>query len=219
MPHGRARHLLRATLQCLLPAGWLLSTACLPYGVGATAGTVRPGVTTSTVTFSSVGSAGSLRNDGFRLPAFDSEYRTGLDARTDYGLRITSMSGLVGSYKRRIAGEDTRAGVALQAEVGVVNFGSHAMAGGTLIVSGNEFASAVGFSGVRILAVTPMSAGAVYDSPTAGAFLGIRFRDGPIVVSPELGVFYDRSALRIRRSNWILVPSISVRAPERRRRF
>lgn len=215
----RARHVLRLTLRCLSSVVWILSTACLPYGVGATAATVRPGVVTKTMTFSSVGSAGSLRNDGVRVPALDHEYRSGLDARSDYGVRITSMSGLVGSYKRHVAGEDRRPGVALQGELGIVNFGSHAMAGGTLIVSGNEFATSVGYAGLRVLAVTPISEGAVYDAPTAGAFVGIRVGDGPLMVAPELGVFYDRSALKLRRSNWILVPSISLRLPERANRF
>jgi hypothetical protein len=71
--------------------------------------------------------------------------------------------------------------------------------------------------------VFPMSRSAVHDTPTAGGFVGMRMRFGDIDVSPELGVYYDHSALGIRSTNYIIVPGVSLtprtlRPPHRPRR-
>ena len=56
--------------------------------------------------------------------------------------------------------------------------------------------------------MAPLSKGAVGDSPTAGGFLGLRIGTERFGVSPEVGVFYDRSALGLRSRDVIVVPAI-----------
>jgi len=63
--------------------------------------------------------------------------------------------------------------------------------------------------------VAPISSGAVSDSPTAGVFAGVTIGDWLVSVRPELGVFYDRSALKLRQSNFIIVPALTL---QRRRK-
>jgi hypothetical protein len=50
----------------------------------------------------------------------------------------------------------------------------------------------------------------VHDDPTLGGFIGLRIGDDSLGVSPELGVFYDRSALGLRERNVIYVPALTV---------
>jgi hypothetical protein len=64
--------------------------------------------------------------------------------------------------------------------------------------------------------VIPMSRNAVHDSPTAGGYIGMRLCFGDVDVSPELGVYYDRSALGVRSTNYIVVPGISLTPHTRR---
>jgi hypothetical protein len=71
------------------------------------------------------------------------------------------------------------------------------------------------FGGVRAMQVVPLNAGAVHDSPTLGAFGGVQLGDGAFALRPELGVFYDRSALGVRSASFIVVPAITI---QRRRR-
>lgn len=186
---------------------------CLPYSMGATAATVPVGKPVSSISMASVRGASVLRGnrDGLAWPAQDAEFRNGLDDRSDIGVRVTSASGLVMSYKRRVIGTPLNGGVAVQGEGGFVNFGSHALAGVSVVASGNEYADAGLYGGLRMLAVTPITEGAVHDSPTAGGFVGMRLGNGSISVFPEVGVFHDRSALKIRDGAWIVVPSITFR--------
>ena len=59
--------------------------------------------------------------------------------------------------------------------------------------------------------VLPISSGAVSDTPTVGVFGGMRLRIGTsFSLSPELGVYHDQSALGLRDSDVILVPSITL---------
>jgi hypothetical protein len=104
--------------------------------------------------------------------------------------------------------------VALEGSGGIVNFGEHAMVGATLLASGRESAQVTPYGGVRVMQVAPLSRGAVHDAPSVGAFFGARFGRRDHGVSPELGVFYDPSALGIRRGNLLVVPSISVHGDE-----
>jgi hypothetical protein len=67
----------------------------------------------------------------------------------------------------------------------------------------------VPYGGLRVMQVAPLSSTAPRDRPTAGAFLGWRIGSRDIGIAPELGVFYDHSALHIRRGDVIVVPSIT----------
>jgi hypothetical protein len=196
----------------LLIAGTM--TGCLPYSMASTAATVIPGEVRVTGSMAVVGEAGKLRGEtDTRLPMYDAEARSGIDERSDVGVRLTSVSGVVVSYKRRLAGRTT-GGPALsgQIEGGFVNLGLHALGGLSLLASGDEFSSAALFGGVRALAVAPLSSSAVRDTPTIGGFIGVRLGNKSLSILPEVGVFRDRPALGLglRTSPWIVVPSVSV---------
>ena len=55
-----------------------------------------------------------------------------------------------------------------------------------------------------------MNKGAVHDSPTLGGFFGARLGSLIAGISPELGIFYDHSALKIHKGNVLFVPAITV---------
>jgi hypothetical protein len=93
---------------------------------------------------------------------------------------------------------------------GVVNWGEHAHLEATLITSGAESDHFTPYGGLRAMQVIPISRGAVRDSPTLGGFLGSRIGTVAAGISPEVGIFYDRSALHIRRGTLLVVPSITV---------
>jgi hypothetical protein len=57
--------------------------------------------------------------------------------------------------------------------------------------------------------VAPLSRSAVSDSPTAGGFLGLRIGREQLGISPEVGVYYDRSALGVRSHDVIVVPALA----------
>jgi hypothetical protein len=58
--------------------------------------------------------------------------------------------------------------------------------------------------------VIPMSRSAVRDTPSAGGYVGMRMRFGDMDVSPELGLYHDKSALGVRSTSYIIVPGVSV---------
>jgi hypothetical protein len=91
----------------------------------------------------------------------------------------------------------------------LINFGEHAHVELTLIASGREGKLTL-YGGLRAMQVAPMSRGAVSDTPTLGGFLGLRIGRADMGVSPEVGVYYDRSALGLRRATVIVVPALSV---------
>lgn len=199
-------------LLLLLSAAALGATGCLPYAVGMTAETVPQGEVVTGVSSSLVKGSNALRRgDVITLPTVDYEARYGIDTRTDYGFRITSLSGVVGSVKRRLNDVDDDVLVTGQAELGVVNAGNHAYGGATLLASSSDTRTNGVYGGVRVMAVSPIVRDAVYDKPTAGGFAGVRIATMTFDLYPELGVFHDPSALNLRTSDWIVVPSISVR--------
>jgi hypothetical protein len=92
---------------------------------------------------------------------------------------------------------------------GIVNWGNHAYVEAGLIASGRED-DVVPYGGLRAMHVVPISSGAVSDTPTAGVFGGVRFRVGTnFSLSPEVGIYYDESALGLRERDIIVVPSVT----------
>lgn len=196
----------------MFSTAWVMASGCLPYAVGMTAETVAQGEVVTGWSSSLVKGSNALRRgDAITLPTFDYEARWGIDPRTDYGVRVTSLSGVVGSVKRRFNDIDDEVWLSGQAEIGVVNAGQHAFGGATLLASSSDTRKDGVYGGVRVMAVSPIVQDAVYDHPTAGGFLGVRIATRTVDLYPELGVFHDRSALQLRTSDWIVVPSISVR--------
>ena len=192
------------------------AAACIPYTVGTTAHTAPVGEFQKSAVFYTVPNGleskhDSLGTSGASIPGADLETRWGLDDRSDLGVRIPSMSGLVVSYKRRLDSPSRIDAVAtaMMFGGGFVNWGQHAYVDATLITSGKD-ATVVPYGGLRVMQTIPLSSSAVSDSPTAGVFLGVRLGRDDVRVSPEIGVFYDESALGIRKRNVIFVPSISL---------
>lgn len=197
----------------------LLAGACTPYAVSTTARPMQQGAAQRTTTLAVVpggaewssDSAGA-RREHVAMPGLDVEQRVGLDDRSDVGVRIPSMSGVIVTYKRRLDGPTTRdaRATAILVGGGFVNFGQHAHGEVTLITSGRESAAVVPYGGFRAIQILPLSTIAVHDTPALGAFTGLKMGGRTPGVSVELGVFYDRSALRLRRRTVIVVPSIAI---------
>jgi hypothetical protein len=193
----------------------------LPYTVGSTARTVPAGETIRTGIVYFIPDAVDLSGDSVGAPirGTDIEVRFGLDDKSDVGFRVPAYSGAVVTYKRRIAGTPAResGALAVMAGGGFVNWGEHAEAELTLLASGRDDVIATPYGGLRVMQVIPLARSAVHDTPTAGGFIGVRLRLGDLDVSPELGVYHDRSALGIRSTSYILVPGVSLSRGSRAR--
>ena len=192
----------------------VLPTACLPYTVGSTAQTVAPGEVQRAGTIYIIPNAIELFGDSVAtsLRGADAEVRWGLTESTDLGLRFPSFSGAVLTAKHRVWGraEPHAPALAVMGGAGLVNWAEHAHFELSVIASGRISPSFTPYGGLRVMQVAPLSTSAVHDSPTAGGFLGLRIGDGVNGVSPEIGVFRDRSALGLRESRIIYVPAITV---------
>jgi hypothetical protein len=189
----------------------VLGTGCTPYIVASTAHTVPVGESRRTaIVYAVPGGIARYDSASVAMPGMDTEFRYGLDERSDVGIRVPSMSGVIATYKRRLdapgaAGPAT----AVMAGAGLVNWGQHAHGELTLLTSGDEHASVIPYGGLRVLQVVPLSTGAPSDSPTAGGFAGVKFGNGALGISLELGAYYDRSALKLRRGEFVLVPAVN----------
>jgi hypothetical protein len=190
------------------------ATGCLPYTVGSTAQTLAPGEVRRAGTVYIIPNAIDLLGDSVStgLRGSDAEIRWGITERTDLGLRIPSFSGAVLTAKHRLWGvaEPDAAAVAVMGGAGLVNWGEHAHFELSLIASGPTSGSITPYGGLRAMQVAPLSTSAVHDSPTAGGFFGLRIGDHAMGISPEIGVFYDRSALGLREGRIIYVPALTV---------
>lgn len=191
-----------------------LSTACIPLTVGSTAQPVPVGTTVRSLSMYTVPNSlyDSIAKRG--LPRFgaDPEVRFGIDDRSDIGVRSPSFSGIVANYKRRVNGPSAAPGPAMAFMVGggLVNWGEHAHLEATFLLSAEDNDRVTPYGGFRLMQVFPINAGAVRDSPTAGGFFGARIGTPRGGISPELGVFYDRSALGIHKGNVLFVPAITI---------
>jgi hypothetical protein len=193
----------------------LLAGGCIPYSTGTTAATVEPGmVAPATAVYFVPGGIESLTADsaGGSLVGMDVEARMGLDEHSDLGIRMPGAVGVVLDYKRRVTGlaDPDAPALAVLAGGGVVNGGDHALAMGGLVASGRQSDRATPYGGLKAIKVFPLTEGAVHDDPTVGLFAGLRIGTERLGVSPEVAVFYDRSALGLRDHNVIVVPSFTV---------
>ncbi len=217
----------RAVLPIAGLAFVVLAGACTPYAVSTTAVPMARGEGQRTTTLGIVpggaewsGDSSGRRKGSIAMPSLDVEQRVGLDDRSDWGVRIPTASGVIVSYKRRLDGptnRDARA-TAIMVGAGFVNFAQHAHGEVTLITSGRESASVVPYGGVRAIQVVPMSSTSVKDTPTLGAFAGLKAGGRNRGLSAELGVFYDRSALGLRSNSFVVVPSFALHGDILKRR-
>ena len=194
----------------------LLTTACLPYTVASTARTAAPGhVTQTSIAYLIPNGIDIVRDQPpVAMPGVDYEARYGLDERSDIGVRVPSYSGAVVTYKRRLSGDENErtAATAVMAGAGVVNWGQHAHAELTFLASAPESWSGgvAPYGGLRVMQVAPIERHATHDTPTAGGFLGLRMGNHLHGISPEVGVYYDHSALGLRHGNLIVVPALAI---------
>lgn len=209
-----ARRIALAALAALLPL-----TACLPYTVGSSAQTLPANVSTHSASYYFIPNAFKLPDDTLAAPlsGMDYEWRHGLDGRSDVAFRLLP-GGVTTSYKRRLGPDTSHAGGARAFSIGggIVNGGEHFLVDATLIASGREDASVTPYGGLRAMQVIPITSGAVSDRPTIGVFGGLQIGNAWFSVRPELGVFYDHSALGIRQSDVLLVPAITLMRGRRR---
>lgn len=202
-------------IRLLVPGALLLAGACIPYATGTTAATVPPGsVTPSTAVYFVPGGIETLTADstGGSIIAVDVEARMGLDAHSDVGVRMPGVVGIVLDYKRRVTGLDDpdAAALALIVGGGVVNGGEHALGMAGVVYSGRQSDRFTPYGGAKAMHVLPLTDEAVRDDPTLGVFAGVRIGSERLGVSPELAVFYDRSALGLRDEDVIVVPSLTI---------
>jgi hypothetical protein len=189
-------------------------TGCIPLTVGSTAQPVPVGTTVHSMSMYVVPNSldDSVSNRSFPRYGIDPEVRFGLDDRSDIGVRAPSFSGIVANYKRRLNGLSSAPGAATSIMVGggLVNWGEHAHLEATLITSAADNDRFTPYGGIRAMQVIPINRGAVHDSPTLGGFFGARIGTRTSGISPEIGIFYDNSALRIRKGNILIVPAITL---------
>ena len=197
----------------LFPFVLLLGTGCTPYIVASTARTVPAGESRRTgIVYAVPGGIARTDSTSASVPGMDAEFRFGLDERSDVGLRVPSWSGAIATYKRRLGGsvEPKGRATAVMVGAGLVNWGQHAHAEATLITSGYEGGKVVPYGGLRVLQVVPLSTSAVHDRPTMGGFAGLRLGSADAGISLELGAYYDRSALKLRRGEFVIVPAVNL---------
>lgn len=199
-------------------------TGCIPYTVGSTARPVPKGERSSTMSTWVLPSVGdtTFGSSSSHL-MIDYEKRWGIDDRSDAGFRATG-GGIIINYKRLLSGASSIYDVAVMPGAGFVNLGNHAYFETTLLASkrprteasptDKKGSSVLPYFGLRVMQVAPMNSDAVHDRPTAGGFLGVRFGSKDFGVSPEIGVFYDHSALGVRKNDLVIVPAISVHGSE-----
>ena len=202
------RRLTLAASTVLLPLA-----ACLPYTVGTSAQTVPANETRHSASYYFMPNAVKEPGDTVAAPlsGVDYEWRHGLDARSDVAFRLLP-AGVTTSYKRRLGADTSHAGSAraFSLGAGIVNGGQHVLMEATLMASGREDGPLNPYYGVRAMHVVPMSQGAVSDQPTVGVFGGLQIGSRWFSVRPELGVFYDHSALGVRSGDLLLVPALTV---------
>jgi hypothetical protein len=203
----------------LLLVPLVAAAACIPYTVGSTPQTAPADELQTAAMLYYLPAAVDLVDStrGRVLVGMDLEMRFGIDDRSDVGLRLTSFSGGVLTYKRMLTNPEARTPAAFMVGGGVVNAGDHAHLEASLFMAGPEASRVTPYGGLRVMQVFPMVQGAVRDSPTAGGFLGVRLGNRELGVSPEISVFYDRSALGLRDRNVIVVFSVTVHGDRLRR--
>ena len=201
----------------LLSVTALLMTSCITYSVGTTARPVPTGEFQANLMVYSIpnGVESTSTDDGFEeglsYGSADFEGRWGLSEKSDLGLRVPAGSGVIVNYKRLLneKNDPNRVAFSALAGAGVVNYGNHAYVEGGFIASGQED-RVVPYGGMKAMHVVPISRSAVSDTPTIGAFGGMRIRtSSTFSISPEIGFYYDKPVLELRERNYLIVPSIT----------
>ncbi|MEP6834620.1 MAG: hypothetical protein ABJB74_14590 [Gemmatimonas sp.] len=199
--------------------------SCIPYAVGSTARPARKDNTQITVSTFALPKQFELqqRTDTAIALGVDVEARRGISPQSDVGLRLTSGSGVVLTYKRRLDGVSDKAGpgIAVQVGGGILNTLEQGEGEATLIVSGGEEGRFTPYGGLRAVYTVALVQYAANDKPVFGGYFGFRFGTPALGVSAELGVFHEHNAYPIQKALSIfeedkrrlaIVPSISLHA-------
>jgi hypothetical protein len=194
-------------------------TGCISYTVGQSAETTAMGERSASSSINLVN--GTLKSNSDTIsttrPSVDNEMRFGIDNRSDIGLRVTSFSGFMVSWKRQLSRPDSsrfienRSRTSLMLGGGVLNLASHAALEATLITSGPWSTAGQWYSAARVIQVAPIRSGAKNDDPTFGVVMGYLFGNREQSVGPEIGVYYDRSVLGLNKNRVLVIPSIVIR--------
>ena len=210
---------MRRSVPLLLALVLPLAAGCIPYATGTTAAPLPPSVLEPSLAFYFVpGGLDPAAGDSASasLIGADLELRYGIDGRSELGVRAPGLVGVVIDYKRRLDQGSTRdePAVAVLVGGGVVNWGEHALMEAALLASGRQTDRLTPYGGFKAMHVVPLAPDAVEDQPTIGVFGGVRLGTERLGISPEIGVFYDPSALGLREGNWIVVPSFTFHGRE-----
>ena len=190
----------------------LLLNGCIPYTLGTTARPLKPGEIQSSSSIYFIPNGIELFDTtSVTFIGMGLQIRRGLNDRAEIGVRFPGLAGAVMTYKHLLVGDQESTGaLAVMVGAGFVNAGEHAHVEASLIASGSEESWMTPYGGLRLMQVVPISEHAVTDSPTAGAIFGVRIGTAEFGVSPEIGLFYDKSALGLRDHDFIVVPSITL---------
>ena len=210
------------TPRLLLAALAAVAGGCVPYAVGDTPATTAPREVEPSVVFQAVSGRRDLDGDsepraaGFMV---GNEARLGLDARSDVGVRLVGLGGLVATYKRRVGGPPGGdVGTAVVVGAGLVG-ASHFHVEATVVGSLGPLRAAplvTPYAGARLQDLTAFSTDALGTPPALGLFAGARLGWPDLAVSPEIGVFFSPSPLNGDR-DVIVAPSVTVRGDRLRR--
>ena len=216
----RSNSLQRGTLAAAICAAiTLLCTGCISYTVGMGAETTAPGETSSSTSLNIVPGTlkDSLGGGPTRRPSLDTEIRYGLDERTDIGFRLATYSGVIATWKRQLSRPDSsrvienRPRTSIMLGGGLINAGEHAAWEATLISSGRWTTAGQMYGAIRATQAVAVTGSARKDDPVIGAVLGYLLGTRESSFGPELGVYYDRSALGINTTRILVIPSIVMR--------
>ncbi len=194
--------------------GLSLGTACIPYTVGTTAQVTPLNSTEKTSSWYFIPNGITSADDSIRSPlaGTSTEWRHGVDMFSDVGVRVLP-AGVEATYKRKLGTDSghVNAASAVIGGIGIVNWGEHFLMDVMWVTSGKQGGAFTPYGGIKVMQTIPISPDAVKDNPTIGGFLGAEIGDSYFALRPELGVFYDHSALGIRKSNIIIVPALTLR--------
>lgn len=147
------------------------------------------------------------------VPMSDVETQWRLTDHSDLGIRIPGARAIVLNHKVRYRGvaHSDSAGFATVIGGGVVNWAQHAYVEGALAWSNACQGSTARYGGLKVMLTLPIRSGAVRDTPTLGGFVGPGIGNAETAISQELGIYPDRSALRIHSGSLVSVPAEMVR--------
>ena len=221
MPAITTRPLQRLTFAIAIGAALLLlCTGCISYTVGMGAETTPVGETSSSTSLNIV--PGTLKESSqstpTRRPSVDTEVRYGLSPRTDIGFRLATYSGVIATWKHQLTRPDSsrmienRPRTSIMLGGGLINGAEHAAWEVTLISSGAWSTAGQLYGAVRATQAVAVTGTARKDDPVVGTVIGYLLGTRESSFGPELGVYYDRSALGINTRRILVIPSIVVRS-------